>query len=84
MRKWYKPPSNSVPADPRSVQCHSYSLIRTSGKSVQGGVQKYHPVGRCDAFVRTSDEVRVGMHMPLTEPQNSQCMDRWRVHEPPA
>lgn len=24
MRKWYNPPSNSVPAGPRMVQCHSY------------------------------------------------------------
>jgi hypothetical protein len=23
IRKWYKPPSNSVPGDPRNVQCHS-------------------------------------------------------------
>lgn len=24
MRKWYRPPSNSVPGGPRMVQCHSY------------------------------------------------------------
>lgn len=26
MRKWYIPPSNSVPAGPRMVQCHSYTI----------------------------------------------------------
>jgi hypothetical protein len=33
MRKWYSPPSNSVPDGPRSVQCHSYTtLVQVTGK----------------------------------------------------
>ena len=27
MRKWYSPPSNSVPGGPRIVQCHSYRMV---------------------------------------------------------
>ena len=37
MRKWYSPPSNSVPDGPRSVQCHSCrTLVEVTGRSGPG------------------------------------------------
>ena len=37
MRKWYSPPSNSVPDGPRNVQCHSYrTLVEVAGEEWTG------------------------------------------------